>query len=155
MKTKTFLAAILLCAALFSGCRKDMSGKFIGSYSFKISGDISMLADGDTLKLKLVPEQGQMHIVSDRGEEGRVKVTFDNLLGDAFITGGYVSGHTLTLDPYAEKTVYCQETIIQIPIRVIFSGSGEKYDDMLLMEMEYEGEDIVDSDVRCVAQYND
>lgn len=159
MKTRIVFAALLLGAVLLCGCRKDTSGKIIGSYSYKISGTVTVIETydevEDTLVRKLLPEQGQMHIVSDRGEEGRVKVTFDDLFGDACVTGARIDGHSIVLDPLAEKSISIQEDVLTRSVTVNFTGSGEKFDNMLIIDMDYAADEITECSVQCIAQYND
>lgn len=183
MKIRLFAAALAAGAILFGGCTKDASKEIIGSYSYKTSGTLTLVESVyaamtseelaaakengekiDTVIIGLIPEQGQMHILQAEGQEGRIIVTFNDILGNADITGGSYSGTGVTLDEGSSKTIYLTEDgAIRLGSGIVsYSGKGSKLEDMLLIDLIYEGEvrmigtdmTIIESDVHCVAQHN-
>lgn len=180
MKAKSIFAALLVCAQLFCGCSKDASDSITGSYTYKTSGTVTLMAsqlaglDAATLSayraaginvdpviVGLYPEQGQLHIL-DNGD-GSVVLTFNDILGNADVTTGRITGESLAIDGGDIKAARLTDGNEKIGAgMVVFTGTGKKYDDMLLIDLEYKGEftvnginmTVIGSDVNCVAQAN-
>ena len=179
MKGKIISAILIACTMLFTGCSKDSKDSIPGSYTYKISGTVTLMAtqlaglDAATLAaykaagiavdpvvVGLYPEQGQMHILED-GDN--FIVTFNDLLGNADVTSATIDGGTITLAGTDMKAAQLTDGNNKIGAGiVVFGGSGKKYDDMLLIDMQYQGQftvnnismTVVASDVNCVAQAN-
>ena len=183
MRFSLLTAALAAGAIMLAGCAKDASREITGSYSYKTSGTLtlveskytSMTAEQiatlkesgekvDTIVVGLSPEQGQMHILDAGGQEGSAIITFNDILGNADITGGTYSENYLKLDKGHTKTVYLtNDGALRLGSGIVeYYGEGAKYEDMLLLNLTYEGEvslidkdmTIIGSDVHCVAQYN-
>lgn len=180
MKKFKFIAAALLCAMLAVSCNKDGSNGFVGSYTYKISGTVTLTAKAlmgldeqtlaayrqagvkvDPVTVALNPEQGQMHILD--GEDGGFIITFNNILGNADVTTAAEKGGTLTLSGSDIKAVQATDGTETIGGGIVmYGGSGKRYDDMLILDMTYQGEFnisdvemvVTGCDVSCVAQKN-
>lgn len=180
MKKFKFIAAALLCAALSISCNKDNTAGFGGSYTYKISGTVTLMAkdlvglDAQTLAaykqmgvkvdpvtVALNPEQGQMHILE--GDDDALVVTFNNILGNADVTTATVTGGTILLSGKDTKTAQVTDGVNTLGGGIVlFGGEGRCYDDMLILNLTYQGgfsigdvEMVVTgSDVKCVAQKN-
>ncbi len=181
MKIRIFAVALTISALLACGCTKDASLELTGSYTYKISGTLTLMSvdltsmsqsERDSLSrlgidvspcvLQLMPEQGQMHVLDDRNNG--VIVTFNDILGNAAVASGTVSESSITLKDGNTKTATVSKDGI-IPLGsgiVTYSGSGRKYDDMLVIDMTYAGTvnvggfdmTVISSEVHCVAQHN-
>ena len=181
MKSAILKAATVLAAltALISSCSKDSSKNVTGSYSYKISGTVTLMAsqlvgldeatlaaykasgvDVDPKVVGLFPEQGQMHIIDD-GD--KVIVTFNDLLGNADVTSATIEGNKITLVGTDIKAAQLTDGTLKIGSGLVqFGGSGKKNDDMLIIDMVYNGSftisgtpmTVVASSVKCVAQHN-
>lgn len=175
-----FIAVALAVSVLALGsCNRDESENLIGSYTYKTSGTVRLhikeLAEPDPdnpeekqldtlVTVGLNPEQGQMHIVST-GDNGAVKVTFNDIAGNVDVVDAHISGSSLTLDGTPSKEVqFTVDKIISFASAIVtYSGSGVKYDRTFIADFKYAGDfsnsdyeiTIVDSDIHCVAQYND
>lgn len=161
MKTKPLMMAALLCAALsIVSCKKDASRQIIGSYTYKTGGTVTF--EGETEASGLFPEQGQLHIV-DSGD-GHVILTFNDITGGADVATAVVDGNSVTIDGTFTKFVSISDNGIlkEGAGRVKCSGSGKKYDNILILDLRYEGnidtglntKKIMESDIHCVAQEN-
>lgn len=177
---RIFGSAILIAfTLLFSGCSKDSTDAVPGTYTYKISGTVTLMpaqlagldaatlaaykAAGiavDPVTVGLYPEQGQMHIIED-GD--RVIVTLNDILGNADVTTATVNGRTLTLAGTDMKAAQLTDGIDKIGAgMVVYGGTGSRYDDMLIIDLQYQGQftvndilmTVISSDVNCVAQSN-
>lgn len=182
MKRFLFIFALLAGALSFFSCTKDASEKMIGSYTYKTSGSVTLMAKAlvgldqttlaaykaagvnvDPVLVGLYPEQGQMHIV-ESGDNGKAIITFNDLLGNADVTDAEVDGSTVTIAGTPVKAAQLTDGNGRIGAgMVVYTGKGTKYDDMLIIDLQYQGEFtvndvpmvVVASDVHCVAQSND
>lgn len=179
MKRLLFAVALAVSALVLGSCDRDESSEIVGSYTYKTSGTVTVhireLAEPDpenpdakridtVVKVGLNPEQGQMHIVST-GEDGAVKVTFNDIAGNVDVADARISGNSLTISGTPSKEVqFTVDKIIGIASGIVtYTGSGTKYDRTLITDLKYEGGfsndkyeiTIVDSEVHCVAQSND
>ncbi len=181
MKNRFIAAALAVSAIILCGCAKDGSKTITGTYTYKTSGTVTLMApqlagldaatlaaykaagiNTDPVMVALYPEQGQMHVIGDG--DGKVIITFNDILGNADVTAGTVNGSSLTLEEGHTKTAQLTDGEEKIGGGVVaVSGSGEKYEDMLILDMEYKGTfsisgtsmTVVASDVHCVAQSNE
>ena len=163
-----------------TGCSKDSSTEVIGSYTYKTSGTVTLMPaqlagldaatlaqykamgiDVDPVVVGLYPEQGQLHVV--KSDDGKVLVTFNDLLGNADIAEGSLSGSSVSFQGRTTKAAQLTDGVDKIGAGIVkYSGNGRKYDDMLLLDIEYQGAFTIDdipmvllsSDVHCVAQSN-
>ena len=180
MKKFRSVAAALICAMLLISCNKDDSAGFSGSYSYKTSGTVTLMAkdlaglDAQTLAaykamginvdpvtVGLNPEQGQMHVLD--GGDGKFIVTFNNILGNADVASATIADAVMTLSGTDVKAVQLTDGKETIGSGIVmFGGSGKRYDDMLIIDLEYKGmvsingvEMVVTGcNVACVAQKN-
>lgn len=179
MKVKKLLAALALSAVLLSSCSKDESGVLKGSYTYKISGTVTLMAtalagldaatlaayaaagvDVNPVVVGLTPEQGQMNILED---EGRLILTMNNLLGNVDVADALADNGTITIQGTPTKAVTLTDGEKTLGSGIVnYIGGGKKIDDVLILDFQYtgrcsvEGIDmvVVASDVHCVAKYN-
>lgn len=182
MKNTIISIALMLSALLLGACSKDSSSSLTGSYTYKTSGTVTLMAtqlaglDAQTLAaykaaginvdpvvVGLYPEQGQLHIIDTDGSDGEVLITFNDLLGNADVADGKVSGSTLSITGTPVKAAQLTDGKDKIGAGMVqYSGQGRKYDDMLVIDIDYQGAfsvndipmTIISSDVHCVAQQN-
>jgi len=157
----SLIIAIFSCVLLASCEKNTGTNRFIGSYTYKISGKIGLVSSilSDTLFVSLNPEQGQMNIAKGN-TPNQVIVTWDNLIGDISHTTATIDGNTITLDQ-GKKNIPIV-TPLEADLAVTFNGKGNLYDNMLIIPMQYYSEysiqgltlKIVSSEVECVAKAN-
>lgn len=174
------MTALVAISFLFSGCSKECSRDLTGSYTYKTSGTVTLMPSQlvgldeatlaqyramgisvDPVVIGLYPEQGQLHVVEK--DKDKVMVTFNDILGNADVAEGTVSGNEITFAGISTKAAQVTDGTEKIGAGIVkYSGKGTKYEDMLVIELVYEGlftvsevsMTLLSSDVHCVAQYN-
>lgn len=172
MKKILFIITMFAIAALAS-CHKDAE-RFVGDYSFKTSGEISLTLETHTdssdfylpafINLSLDNDIGQLNISRDNDNSDRVTVVINYMNGDVIVTSGTCDGKTIELNEY-------RRTILPISVTALFmdnfyvkvKASGQIYDnDMIVFDMTYKGKatvgpatfNIKDKDIKMVAYRN-
>lgn len=175
MKIKAITATVMLLAALCS-CSKEGPARYKGNYSFKTSGTIcarQISEPADTLlpsdvTIKLVTESGQMDITPSGGDA--MLVTMNVTGGDMLVYNAKADGEDLVIT--ADK----RSIILDFPdsegskilppsvrAEIGISGSGQRYDNIILFKFIYTGEfqvgntkyEIYSSDIDCRAKVNE
>ena len=169
MKAKITIACWLMLLLLAASCTKGPAA-FKGDYSFKtggyltVSGTVSdLLGQRDTTFIRhLVPESGQMHVVREEGD--RMVVTMNITGGDPVVFPATVDGSEIILEPVLHslllRPAIGDETVRQ---DFMVSGTGRKYDRMILFELECEGTfrhlnldgEVSESEIKCIATENE
>lgn len=172
MMKKILIAAALVAAAC--SCTKEGAARFEGYYSYKLSGTISFEATSpassdvglakDNMTFSISPESGQMNVLTEDKKSGMVVLTMNALLGDATTMTGKAEGTTLTLDDCTKAFSFdLGSTAVERNHSFTISGTGERLDDILMLEftasgtMEYLGRSYVvtGSDLSCIARLNE
>lgn len=157
-----FTVALLLNVS----CTREGANLFQGDYSFKNSGvvtAVSVADDTDTLELSLVPEVGQMHIVCIDRESGSMKITTNAIGGDAVIYDAVANQNRIDLVTRNRHVLLKENSVMVDAANVSVSGYGERYGDVLFINMQYEGAfvyhdkdyKIIRSQIECVATHNE
>ena len=168
------LTAILAVMAVFCSCTKEGEKLFRGNFSFKTSGSLTteiivetaLDTTTSTQNSLITTEQGQMDIISLGGDDGEMMVTMNVLNGDMRCFKATAKGSILELEP-AEATIKANIRNSTIAMTVTVSGTAERYDNIVIFNLKYEGEKtsetlnrtehirIKDSEIRCVAKLNE
>lgn len=183
------LPALLLALA---ACQRSDGAAFVGTYTYKMSGQVAYQIESsrgcDTLWVNVGTEQGQMNVVERSDDD--LLLTFNALGGDVSVADAEADDDMLTLRGRQEKCItllslsetelpdedtenddvwskYFETLISDGPLatmNVSFRGFGGRYDDILLLDIYYEGTAqgsdgmalaIIDSRVQCVAKRNE
>ena len=175
MKIKVITAIVMLSAVLCS-CSKEGTALFKGNYSFKTSGTISarqISEPADTLlpsdvTIKLATESGQMDITPRDGDAMLVSMNVTG--GDMLVYDAQASAEELTVCPDTRSITltFPSEDDSQILPHTIcadiaISGSGHRYDNIILFKFTYSGTfqvgdteyEIYSSDIDCRAKLNE
>ena len=175
MKIKVITAIVMLSAVLCS-CSKEGTALFKGNYSFKTSGTISarqISEPADTLlpsdvTIKLATESGQMDITPRDGDAMLVSMNVTG--GDMLVYDATVDGDDLIVSQDTRSMVLTfpsgEESQVLTPtVRadVAVSGSGHRYDNIILFKFTYGGVflvgdteyEIYSSDIDCRAKLNE
>lgn len=174
MKIKVITAIVMLSAVLCS-CSKEGPALFKGNYSFKTSGSIcarQISEPADTLlpsdvTIKLVTESGQMDITPRDGDA--MLVTMNVTGGDMIVYDSKVSGEDLVITPDTRSMVLTfpggeeSQTISSVRTDIDVSGTGRRYDNIILFKFNYGGVfqvgdteyEIYASDIDCRAKLNE
>ncbi|MCQ2115000.1 MAG: hypothetical protein MJZ07_02215 [Bacteroidales bacterium] len=160
LKTAMTLA---LAAVTLAGCQKEGVNRFKGNYSFKTSGTLTVQSDeedSEPFTLSLGNESGQMDVTVVDGKEGQLLITMNVLGGDMVVYYCSAEGKDLILEESARHLTFAS---LPVPLDVTASGEGQRYENILLLNLRYEGEyrandrtyTIVDSDIVCRAKLNE
>ena len=160
------MAALLLMAS----CNPAGPSAFSGYYSFKTGGflqitgtvtDLSGQRD-TTFVRHLVAESGQMHVLRESGD--KMIVTMNITGGDPAVFPAKVNGSEIVLEPVL-RNVLVRPAVGDESVRHDFkvSGTGHKYDNMILFDLTYEGDfrhlnlqgTVTGSEVKCIATENE
>lgn len=170
MKRLKLLAAatgsILLLIGMCS-CKKDGVYSYTGSYSFKTSGTISVDREftdeefeSDQVTLPLTPESGQLNIL--RANDTDVILTFNVIGGDAVVMNGTINSDNEIELEKNKRIITVKDGAVNPQFNVTVSGSGIKYDDVIVFYLTYSGQgsstlrnySITASNIQCVAKLN-
>lgn len=174
--------ALITGALILGACSKESSKSLAGSYTYKTSGTVTLMASQlvgldaatlaaykaagistDPVMIGLYPEQGQLHIMKKDGSDSEAVITFNDILGNADVAQGTINGSTLTLAEGLRKSAQLTDGSDKLGAGIVaYSGTGRKYDDTLIIDLVYQGVfkvngidmTVVSSDVHCVAQAN-
>lgn len=168
------MAAILTTMAVFCSCTKEGEKLFKGNFSFKTSGSLTTEVTVETpldtsiaiFNSAIATEQGQMDIISLGGDNGEMMITMNVLNGDMRCFKATAKGSILELEP-TEAHIKADIKNSTTALTVTVSGTAERYDNIIIFNLKYEGEKsseivgrtehikIKDSDIRCVAKMNE
>jgi hypothetical protein len=170
MKRILIIAAALL---MVCACAKDVPGQYRGDYTFKTGGSIDLagvvsdclgFVKKDTVMTRrLVPESGQMHILAG-DQAGTLKVTMNILGGDPVVFDAQVDGTTLLLLPVRRIVPLRQlNEDLGIGYDLTVYGSGVRYENMVVFQLEYTGDisfdgfegKVLRSRANCIATRNE
>jgi len=179
MKWFKLLLMTMVVAVVASSCSKDGAGKITGTYTYKTSGTVTLMATSlvgldqatlaaykasgvnvDPVTVGLYPEQGQMNVLRD-GDN--YMVTFNDLLGGAAVSSADIDGDTIKFDGSAIKSAQLTDGKDKLGAGVVmFGGEGRKIDDVIIFKLNYQGAftlngipmTVVSSNVDCVAKKN-
>ena len=122
---KKILLGVISLLFLFSSCKNEVQTA-LGSYSYKTSVLESSIS--------LPVEVGQLEVISLHAEDS-VLLLFNELAGPAYQTKGKIENKKLSFTPFTR--------VINIGLRdyqTTISGSAEMYDNTLIFDYEYKGE---------------
>lgn len=164
----------LICLIALSSCHKSGVNLFEGDYSFKSTGEISIMANAvidssnvtipALLNVDLSNDIGQLNICASDKKNNQVIAVFNYLNGDVVVTTGTCDGNTIELDEFRHDFLPVSVTaLFSNNFYINVSGTGQMYDEnMIIFEMEYNGKaqigsvtyKIKDKDIKIVAYRN-
>ncbi len=165
LKTAVIAAVILLAA----GCSKENAARFKGDYTFKTSGTVTAVPQGspegtEPMVFDLIAESGQMNLVKKGKSKNEMAVTMNILGGNAvYFENVQAEGKLLTIqEPYPVRNINVKNGSFPAKAEISISGTGEKFTDVVIFNLEYKGKityrgdvyEITGSNVDCIAQEN-
>lgn len=175
----TAVAAAMSAAVLLAGCTKEGPSRFKGYYSYSLSGTIELVPEqdaGDTgdggtaaeetpVVLSVPSESGQMDIVTVDKSGRAMIMTMRPVTGGTVVFDAKADGKTLVLEPATRRIMVNFSDVLlggEAAMDVEVSGSGEKFVDVVIFRLEYNGTcthngvkyRISGSSVDCVAKEN-
>lgn len=162
-----------------TSCNKEGVKLFEGYYSYKLSGSITLTeaapAEGEEAtvrNLNIISESGQMNILTRDSSTGEMVITMRPVSSSVSVFEATASGSTIETEPTLKRfTVRLSGSSSSssssessgITCDVTISGSGERLDDVLILNFTASGQttyldtlyDVTSSDIKCVGQLND
>ncbi len=140
---KLFQFGWLLSVALLATACSDAVRPFVGDFSYKISGTVTI--DGSITHV-LPTEQGCLQL--DRIDKNTVLMTFNALGGGVYTDTGYVDNSHISFSE-AERTLlltYTNESSQQTTqyFDLTVAGEGDIQNETIVFRLTYEGEGLKD-----------
>ena len=178
MKTYIKTVALGLSFALIAlaSCEKEGVEMYEGFYSYKLSGTVTVdkllnesvdIPDTEPTEpaepveatLPLISESGQMNVLK-KGADSLI-ITMNAIGGDVLVIDACVKGNDLEISEFS-RVVKVEDGSRTVSLNCTVSGSGKKYDDVIIMDLGYLGQgsstlydySIKSSSVKCVAKVN-
>ena len=178
MKTYIKKLALGLSLALIAltSCEKEGVEMYEGFYSYKLSGTVTVdkllienidlpetepaePAEPVEATLPLISESGQMNVLK-KGADSLI-ITMNAIGGDVLVIDACVKGNDLEISEFS-RVVKVEDGSRTVSLNCTVSGSGKKYDDVIIMDLGYLGQgsstlydySIKSSSVKCVAKVN-
>ena len=164
---------IALALIVLGSCEKEGVDLYEGYYSYKLSGSVTVektlieaaeIPDTETpepveAKLALISENGQMNVLK-KGADSLI-ITMNAIGGDVLVLDACVKDNDLEISEFS-RIVKVEDGSRSISLNCTASGSGKKYDEIIILEFSYLGEgsstlydySIKSSSVKCVAKLN-
>lgn len=157
MIMKRFIPILFCCLVALSSCKKSGVKLFVGDYSFKTSGEVTVTAQAVVngsnipipaeMNVDLGTDIGQLNIsVSDK-ENQEVIVVINYVNGDVVTTRGICDGTTIRLEEFQRNTLPISVNTLFSPsdTYITMGGKGEMYDNMIVFDMTIQGRATVGS----------
>ncbi len=155
---KFFQFSLLLSVVLLATACSDAVRPFVGDYSYKISGTVTV--DGKTKVLST--EQGSLQLV--RKDKNTVLMTFNELGGDVYTATGHISDSHISFTD-AKRVLHIaytgESTVASVQyFDLTVAGEGDIQHETIVFSLTYYGEGLNDGtaltgkDIVCVAKQN-
>ena len=172
---KHLLFSIAFCIMIaLTSCHKSGVSLFVGDYTFKTSGEVSIMAEATidssditipaSLNIDLSNDIGQLNISTYDKKNDKVSVVINYLSGDVVVTTGTCNGQDIELDEFRRSILPVSiSTLFSSNFYIKVSATGRIYDDnTIVFNMKYNGKaaigsvtyKIKDKDIKMVAYRN-
>ena len=168
------ISLIIICLVALASCKKSGVDLFVGDYSFKTSGEISIMAQAvidssniiipAEMNVSLSNDIGQLNISASDQKNDEVIVVLNYLNGDVVVTKGTCDGKTIELHEFQRNTlpISINTFLTSSSTYITVGATGQMYDDMIIFDMTYQGRatigsvtyKIQDKDIKMVAYRN-
>lgn len=161
---------------VLASCAKEPSAQFVGQYSYKLSGNITLEQlppatppeDGKEFApniyvYELIPESGQIRVLKSNEDSSKMLVTMNALAGSAVIGNAVIKDDKFDLS-FDNKTFLLKEKdgILLKELHCSLKGLGQRLDNTLILKLNASGTitiikdnyKIIDSKIECVAGLN-
>lgn len=155
-----------LLLSVFTSCQKQGVALYEGYYSYKTSGSVEVertMIEGSEKSeetLSIVSENGQMNIL--KNGDNKLIITMNAIGGDVVVLDAEVVDNELVISEFS-RMVKIEDGSRTVSLNCKVSGSGKKYDDVLILDLNYSGSgsstlysySVKSSSVKCVAKVNE
>lgn len=135
-------------ALIFMSCNRETK-QFTGNYSYKLSGEVSIVNEDGNLSYRLVHKNGQMNILEDKSQPNRLIITMNEMNGGCYTIPATVKGDSIVFLPYEFSTnilisdsgpgLFSGDNPLSIVYAIRASGGGQLNDDILMVDEQWEG----------------
>ena len=159
----TALLSLTLCVLLLAGCGGAGAPAQTAAAPVQ-SAEAAEIPDTEApepveAKLALISENGQMNVLK-KGADSLI-ITMNAIGGDVLVLDACVKDNDLEISEFS-RIVKVEDGSRSISLNCTASGSGKKYDEIIILEFSYLGEgsstlydySIKSSSVKCVAKLN-
>lgn len=164
-KLMTVVGGALLLSFITS-CEKQGVALYEGYYSYKTSGSVEVertlieSSEKSEETLSIVSENGQMNIL--KNGDDKLIITMNAIGGDVVVLDAEVVDKELVISEFS-RMVKIEDGSRSVSLNCKVSGSGKKYNDVLILDLNYSGSgsstlysyNIKSSSVKCVAKVNE
>ena len=145
---RKILCILVSVVVIFTSCNRDVK-QFIGNYSYKLSGEVSIVGEGGVVSYRLVHKNGQMNILEDKSHSNRLIVTMNEMNGGCYTISATVKGDSIVFLPYEFSTnilisdsgpdIFSGDNTLSIVYAIRASGGGQLNDDILMIDEQWTG----------------
>ena len=135
-------------ALIFMSCNRETK-QFTGNYSYKLSGEVSIVNEDGNLSYRLVHKNGQMNILEDKSQPNKLIITMNEMNGGCYTILATVKGDSIVFLPYEFSTnilisdsspgLFSGDNTLSIVYAIRASGGGHLNDDILMVDEQWEG----------------
>ena len=137
----------MLCGLFFfASCQKKNAPLFLGDYSFKTSGSVTLdeintMDEPASYTVSLPNEIGQLEISDlDNGKDS-VLVVMNTMGGEVVVTHAFCKDNEIFLRDFKKNTLLFTGDSLTLKNNLHVKASGQMYEDnTLIINMVYEGE---------------
>lgn len=132
---------------IITSCNREIK-QFTGNYSYKLSGEVSIVDDDGEVSYRLVHKNGQMNILEDKSQANRLIITMNEMNGGCYTISATVKGDSIVLLPYEFSTnilisdspdLFSDDDTPSIVYAICASGGGQLNDDILMIDEQWSG----------------
>ena len=145
---RKILWILVSVALIFMSCNRETK-QFTGNYSYKLSGEVSIVNEDGNLSYRLVHKNGQMNILEDKSQPNKLIITMNEMNGGCYTILATVKGDSIVFLPYEFSTnilisdsspgLFSGDNTLSIVYAIRASGGGHLNDDILMVDEQWEG----------------
>lgn len=156
MDKQIILVVLVVIINLCTSCNREVN-RFLGDYSYKLSGEVAVENQNGEVSYRLVSKSGQMNVLKDHASSAsnRVLVTMNEVGGSCYTFFGTVSDNMIKIDPYSFSTniITSDNTILgennnSRVFQINASGSGYLNGDILIVDEQWDGSQSGNANIR-------
>jgi len=135
-------------ALIFTSCNREIK-QFTGNYSYKLSGEVSLVGEDGEVSYHLVHKSGQMNILEDKSQPNRLIITMNEMNGGCYTISATVKGDSIVFLPYEFSTnilisdspnLFSDDDTPSIVYAIHASGGGQLNDAILMIDEQWVGQ---------------
>jgi uncharacterized lipoprotein NlpE involved in copper resistance len=135
---RKYVFCVLSVVFALTACKNDAK-QFLGDYSYKTSGSVTVKTDSTTFSYRLADKIGQLDVVDLKSsDKDSVLLVMNEMGGGVTIIRAGVSGDSVFPVPYM-RALILNVGKVNSTFNVQVSGSGVRYDETIVLNEIYDG----------------